>query len=169
MEQWMEGAPSAEPQIARPVDPPRGHSRPGKALGVTWEIAVTLGATVATGDSPEAERLAAHRWAWLARDPAWKQLFETAVAAKLADHLVVALPEERHVPLCAEVLEGVHSALWSDGNDFDRLKARALLHRSSGRAGCDAKCASHSRLPPAPTPAQPHPGLTRPSLFLTAT
>jgi hypothetical protein len=98
----MAAALTAEPQIARPVDPPRGHSRPGKALGVTWEIAVTLGATVATGDSPEAERLAAHRWAWLARDPAWKQLFETAVAAKLADHLVVALPEERHVPLCAE-------------------------------------------------------------------
>ena len=130
----------AEEEIARPVDPPRGHSRPGNALGVTWEIASTLGASVDMGDTEEAERLVAHRWAWLARDPDWKRLFETAMTDKLADCLEAGLPAvDKYVPLCEEVMEGTHRALWLDGGNFDRLKARALQHRASGRDGCPQK------------------------------
>ena len=157
----------AEHEIARPVDPPRGHSRPGNELSVTWEIASTLGASVAMGDTPEAERLVAHRWAWLASDPDWKRLFETAMTHKLADCLEAGLPEEKYIPLCAEVLECIPSSLWLDGENFDRLKARALEHRFSGRTGCDDKCATSLHAQPrlfvALTP--PHLGLPPLALF----
>ena len=36
-----EAALPVEHEIARPVDPPRGHSRPGNEVSVTWEIAST--------------------------------------------------------------------------------------------------------------------------------
>ena len=162
-----EAALPAEEEIARPVDPPRGHSRPGNEVSVTWEIASTLGASVAMGDTPEAERLVAHRWAWLASDPDWKRLFETAMTHKLADCLEAGLPEEKYIPLCAEVLECIPSSLWLDGENFDRLKARALEHRFSGRTGCDDKCATSLHAQPrlfvALTP--PHLGLPPLALF----
>lgn len=34
-----EQRPPADDEIARPVDPPRGHSRLGNEVSVTWEIA----------------------------------------------------------------------------------------------------------------------------------
>ena len=40
---WEAALPTEE-ENARPVDPPRGHSRPGNDVSVTWEIASTLGA-----------------------------------------------------------------------------------------------------------------------------
>ena len=139
-------------EIVRPVDPPRGHGRPGNALGVTWEIACTLGASVAMGDSPEDERLVAHRWEWLASDPEWLRLFRTDMTHKLAGCLETALPEEKYTPLCAEVLEAIPNALLLDGGSLSRLKARARLHRSSGRDGCAAKYAQYALIdPPAPT------------------
>ena len=94
-------------------------------------------------------------------DPDWKGLFETAFARKLAGCLERALPEKKYAPFCAEVLQGIRL----DGENFDRLKARALLHRSSDRAGCDAKCAS---IPPAaPTPSRRRPTPPRPAVACT--
>ena len=152
---------AAAPEIARPVDPPRGHFRPGSALGVTWEIACTLGANAAMGDSQEDEQLVAHRWAWLASDPEWTRLFETAFVRKIAGCLEVALPEDKYTPLCAEVQQGIQDALRLDGENFVQLKAHARLHRSSGRTGCDAKCALPCLLPqPRFAVAQPHLGLS---------
>ena len=157
-------APLPDDEILRPADPPRGHGRPGNALGVTWEIACTLGASVAMGDSPEDEQLVAHRWAWLASDPEWLRLFRTEMTHILVSCLEVALPEEKYNPLCAEVLEAIPDALCEDGGSLTRLKARARLHRSSGPDGCAAKCAPIE--PPAPHPLLPRPHLGMPPLAL---
>ena len=60
---------------------------------------------------------------------------------KLANILEAGLPVDKYIPLSAEVFEEAHNALWLDGDSFDRLKARALLHLRSGREGCALKCA----------------------------
>ena len=96
---WAATVPDEE-DIARPANPPRGHSRPGNNMGVTYEIATTL---ASSGDSQEDEHLVAHRWAWFADDPNWLDKFETLLRHKLANILEAGLPEDKYIPLAAEV------------------------------------------------------------------